>query len=100
MKPNNDSELRSLLQEWKAPELSPSVEERVLRAARHRWWHTLLHGYVRIPVPVACGLLALILAGAWRIARPPIPPCSTAFVQAPARAVSQKAPGCSPDSRC
>ena len=94
MEPKNDSELRGLLEEWKAPELSPSVEERVLRAARHGWWHTLLHGSIRIPVPVACGLLALILVGAWRIARPPIPPCSTATVQARSR------PVCSPDSSC
>jgi hypothetical protein len=93
MEPNNDSELRSLLADWKAPEISASLDARVLGTLRKGWWHTLLHGYVRIPVPVACALIAVILAGAWRIARPPIPPCSTT-------AVAQKTTACWPDSRC
>jgi hypothetical protein len=103
MEPQNDSELRSLLREWKAPEISPSLEARIFRTPRMRsqsWWHTLLRGYIRIPIPVACGLIAVIIAGAWRIARPPIPPCAAAAIQTPARAVAGKTTVCSPDSRC
>ena len=77
MEPKPDSELRDLLREWKAPDVSPLLEARVL-AARRAWWDPLLRGYIRVPVPLACCLLLLILAGAWRLWNPPVAPCSAA----------------------
>jgi hypothetical protein len=50
----------------------PSLEERVL-GARRAWWRLLLGGYIRVPVPIACSLIVLMAAGAWRWAKP-VPP--------------------------
>ena len=70
MEPNDDGEFRSLLREWQAPSMSPSVEERVL-TARSPWRRFLLNGYVRVPVPVACCLVLLLAAvEGWRWTRP------------------------------
>lgn len=63
----NDSELHEVLREWKAPETPASLASRVLRDHR-AWWEVLVRGYIRVPVPVACVLVMLMIAGAWRIA--------------------------------
>lgn len=62
----NDPELRDLLREWAAPPLSPAVEERVLRP-HGSWSRFLLHGYIRVPVPVVYCLLALAIFAGWRL---------------------------------
>jgi hypothetical protein len=79
----NDSDLRELLREWKAPEASPSLEARVLRGTT-RCWSVLLHGYIRVPVPVACCLAVLMIGAAWRLAKPPADGCSAASLTTPA----------------
>ena len=62
----NDPQLRELLREWQAPGIPASLEERVLRPSRS-WSRILLHGYIRVPVPVACCLMALVMFAGWRI---------------------------------
>ncbi len=69
MERNDDEELRSLLREWQAPLMLASVEERVLAACRP-WWRFLLNGYIRMPVPLACCIVLLLAAEAWRWTRP------------------------------
>ena len=64
MDSKNDSQLISLLREWKV-ETPASFTLRVMDA-RQPWWQFLLSGSIRVPVPVAPCLLALTLAGAWR----------------------------------
>jgi hypothetical protein len=83
MEHRNDSELRELLREWEVPAASPSLESRLLKTGRP-WWHSLVHGYIRVPVPVACCLALFMIGGAWRLATPPKAGCSTASVSAPA----------------
>ena len=90
MEPENDFELRSLLKEWTAPPLPPSLERRVLRRS---WWRVLLGGYIRVPIPVACGLAILMIATAWHRARPQ-PPSPCVAVEKP---VQQ---GCPLDRSC
>ena len=79
----NDSDLRQLLREWKAPQTPASLESRVL-PPRQNWWRVLLHGYIRIPVPVACCLAILMAGAAWRLATNPTGGCSAAQAVAPA----------------
>ena len=95
MEPQNDSELRGLLKEWRTPELPSSLEGRVLRR-RESWWRFLLQGYVRVPMPVVCCLTILLTLAAWRLAKPVgatgacsaevVAPRAVAPVQAPATA--------------
>ena len=66
MEHQNESELRELLREWKVGNAPASLESRVL-GSRHAWWHVLIHGYIKVPVPVACGLVILLMLGAWRL---------------------------------
>ncbi|HUO32329.1 MAG TPA: hypothetical protein VMU80_24145 [Bryobacteraceae bacterium] len=108
MEHQNDSELHGLLQEWKAPAAGPSLESRVLRRNR-RWWRVLVHGYIRVPVPVACGVAVLMIAGAWRLATVPASGCAMAKVVAPAANSSHRlsyvrklsaALACAIDSTC
>ena len=70
MEPNDEKELRSLLQEWQVPSISSSFEERVL-TARRSWWRFFLTGYVRVPVPIVCCIFLLLMgAEMWRWTRP------------------------------
>jgi hypothetical protein len=62
----NDPQLRELLREWQTPAVSPELEERVLRP-RTSWWSFLIHGYIRVPVPVVYCLLALAIFAGWRL---------------------------------
>jgi len=62
----NDPQLRDLLREWQTPAISPAVEERVLRP--HRAWSSfLLHGSIRVPLPVVYCLLMLLIFAGWRM---------------------------------
>ena len=100
MEQQNDSELHDLLREWKVPAAGPSLESRVLKTNR-RWWRVLVHGYIRVPVPVACGVAVLMLGGAWRLAT--VPACSVAKAIAPVTRPAGKisaALACAIDSRC
>ena len=64
MENRDDSQLSELLREWKV-ETPGTLEERVL-GARKPWWQFLVSGSIRVPVPVALCLIALMMAGVWR----------------------------------
>ena len=72
----NDPQLRDLLREWKIPVISPAVEERVLRP--HRSWSSfLLHGSIRVPLPVVYAMLVLLIFAGWRMSnRTQTAPCA------------------------
>lgn len=80
---NEDSRLSEVLQEWQAPGAPQSLEQRVL-PHKDPWWRFLVAGYIRVPVPVACGVAILMIFAAWRTVRPPLAgvPCSIAAQQA------------------
>ena len=69
MEPKYDPDLHNLLQEWRAPALPLSLEDRVL-GQRGSWWRFLWRGSIRVPVPVVCCLVILMTAAAWRMAKP------------------------------
>jgi hypothetical protein len=61
-----------MLQQWQAPHTPPSLDAKVLGAARQtRWWKWILTGSIRIPVPV--GILAAV-AAAWLFFQSQTPP--------------------------
>jgi hypothetical protein len=60
MEPVDDRELRDLLKQWRAPDTPRSLDERVLRPPAPLW-RLLLTGWIRIPVPVALGVTAILL---------------------------------------
>lgn len=103
MELRDDPELREVLREWKAPEVPAGLESRVLRDHRP-WWAVLVHGYIRVPVPVACCLLIVMVVGAWRIATQSANGCATASVAGPrverGHAVKDSAATCSAGSNC
>jgi hypothetical protein len=72
MEPFDDSELKRLLQEWKAPDAPPDLGRRVLRQ-RRKWWHWLMTGSIRIPVPACLAAIAL-LAVLWGYSNRPMTP--------------------------
>jgi hypothetical protein len=75
----NDPQLRDLLQEWKAPPVPAALEQRVL-SRRGTGWRFLVSGYIRVPIPLACGVAVLMLGSGWWLARETAPtaPCVTA----------------------
>lgn len=101
MDPQNDVRLRELLKEWKTPETPASLEQRVL-AGRESWWHFLLRGYVRVPVPVAGAAILLIVGGFWRSAwlGEKVATCVAAASHPAAQVVIPFAPSCPSDSKC
>jgi uncharacterized membrane protein YdfJ with MMPL/SSD domain len=71
-----DGELHRLLERWSAPVVPEGMDERVLAAFRRQagvrepWWRRLLTASVRVPLPVAVGVLALLLVTAALAMRP------------------------------
>jgi hypothetical protein len=61
---NDDLRLRDLLKEWKAPAPPTALERRVLAltSGQTRWWLYLWRGSIRVPVPLACCLSAVMVA--------------------------------------
>lgn len=61
-----DDQLKSMLQEWKAPPAPATLRARVFRERRN-WLRWLLSGELRVPVPVAiaavCVLVFLVYRG-------------------------------------
>ena len=78
-----DPELQSLLARWSAPVLPDGMDERMLLAYRRTvrsaepWWQRLFTASVRVPLPVAVGLLMLFLVTA-ALALRPVAPAPTA----------------------
>jgi hypothetical protein len=75
-----DEELDGLLRRWSAPVVPEGMDERMLAAYRRQvraaepWWSRLFTASVRVPMPVAVGLLMLLVITATLALRPAAPP--------------------------
>jgi uncharacterized membrane protein YdfJ with MMPL/SSD domain len=73
---DRDPELERLLARWSAPVVPEGMDERVLAAYRRQagaaepWWSRLFTATVRVPLPVAVGLLMLLVVAAALALRP------------------------------
>jgi hypothetical protein len=70
-----DEELHRLLERWSAPVVPEGMDERVLAAYRRLtaaepWWSRLFTASVRVPLPVAVGVLMLLFVTALLALRP------------------------------
>jgi hypothetical protein len=78
--PERDDELHRLLERWSAPVVPDGMDERVLAAYRRHtgggepWWSRLFTASVRVPLPVAVGVLMLLIVTAALALRPPVAP--------------------------
>jgi hypothetical protein len=74
-----DEELARLLARWSAPIVPDGMDERMLAAYRRQagtaepWWARLFTASVRLPLPVAVGLLMLFIVTAALALRPATP---------------------------
>ena len=61
----NDNDLNKLLQEWKTPQPTSTLESSILQAVRPTsWWRRWASSEIRVPVPLGlAGLLAAFLLG-------------------------------------
>jgi hypothetical protein len=93
MDPERDDELHRLLERWSAPVVPDGLDERVLTAyrrqtgAREAWWSRLFTASVRVPLPVAIGVLMLLIVSAALALRPPVPTAPTAGTTRPSEPV-------------
>ncbi|MFI4942397.1 MAG: hypothetical protein ACHP85_03975 [Burkholderiales bacterium] len=87
-----DEDLQRLLARWSASPVPDGMDGRVLAAYRREtggaepWWKRLLTASVRVPLPVAVGVLLLLIVTAV-LARRPAPPAPTAGTAAPSEPV-------------
>jgi hypothetical protein len=77
--PERDGELHRVLERWGAPVVPEGMDERVLGAYRRQtgrepWWSRLFTSSVRVPLPVAVGVLMLLIVTAALALRPTTPP--------------------------
>ncbi len=92
-----DEGLERLLARWSAPIVPEGMDERVLAAYRRQvgtgepWWARLFTASVRVPMPVAVGLLMLFLVTAALALRPatPQPTAGTSRPGAPVQAAQR-----------
>jgi hypothetical protein len=95
-----DEELERLLSRWSAPIVPEGMDERMLAAYRRElrrgepWWARLFTGSIRVPMPVAVGLLMLFVVTAVLALRP-APQSGTAGTAGPSEPV-QAARGVAP----
>ena len=88
----NDDELSRLLERWSAPVVPDGMDERVLTAYRRQtggrepWWSRLFTASVRVPLPVAVGVLMLLIVTAALALRPDAPPPTAAGPSEPVQA--------------
>ena len=62
MEPLDDEELNAFLREWQAPPAPPSLGEKFFPTiASAPWWRWLVGGTIRIPVPAAIAVVAILL---------------------------------------
>jgi len=101
-----DEELQRLLARWSASPVPDGMDGHILAAYRRRtggaepWWKRLLTASVRVPLPVAVGVLLLLIVTA-ALARRPAPPAPTAGTTAPSdpvQTVRTEAPVVTPTS--
>lgn len=92
MDPERDDELHRLLERWSAPVVPDGLDERVLAAyrrqtgAREAWWSRLFTASVRVPLPVAVGLVMLLIVTT-ALALRPVPASPTAGAGGPSEPV-------------
>jgi hypothetical protein len=83
---NEKDPLRSLLNEWEAPEPPAALDARVRAAYRAQrrpaFWKRLWSFRVSIPAPVLAAAILMIAAGLWIGRRPGPPPSPTPAVPA------------------
>ena len=86
-----DPALRSVLREWKAPEVPASLDARVLDSYRRKvnrepFWRRFFTASVRVPLPLAVAVMMLFaVALALALSRPGVQSAVPAqYVQAPA----------------
>jgi hypothetical protein len=92
--PERDEELSRLLRRWSAPVVPDGIDERMLAAYRRQtgtgepWWSRLFTASVRVPLPVAVGVLMLLIVTAALALRPvaPQPTAGTTGPSAPVQA--------------
>ncbi len=92
-----DEGLERLLARWSAPIVPEGMDERVLAAYRRQvgagepWWARLFTASVRVPLPVAVGLLMLFVVTAALALRPaaPQPTAGTSRPGAPVQAAQR-----------
>jgi hypothetical protein len=90
-----EEDLDGLLRRWGAPVVPDGMDERILAAYRRQvrtaepWWSRLFTATVRVPLPVAVGLLMLLAVTAALALRPVSPPptAGTSGPSAPVQAV-------------
>jgi hypothetical protein len=95
-----DEELDGLLRRWGAPVLPEGLDERMLAAYRRHartaepWWARLFTAQVRLPLPVAVGLLVLLVVTAALALRPIAEPptAGTSASSAPVQAARAASP--------
>ncbi len=73
--PERDAALKRILEGWRAPAVPESLDARVLASYRRMgkqeaWWRRFFTGSVRVPLPVAATVLALLLVSAASALRP------------------------------
>jgi hypothetical protein len=61
-----DRELDAILPEWKIPGAPARLRAAVFPEVPGPWWQGLWGASIRIPVPVACILAAVLVLAAWR----------------------------------
>ncbi len=102
-----DAALQRVLADWSAPPVPDGMDDRVLAAYRREigvekaWWKRFLTASVRVPLPVAVGLVVLLLVTAALARRPasPAPTAGTAPPPEPVQAVrNAEAPVVTPTS--
>jgi hypothetical protein len=98
----DDRELKNLLGAWSPPEVTSSLDQRILTAYRrqflHRPWRRWLTGSIRLPAPVAATAALLLCATSYlavgRVTSYPleVPPSAPAvkIVEVPFPVVQQK----------
>src|SRR5262245_26928100 len=98
-----DRELKNLLGSWSAPEVTSSLDQRIITAYRRQfhhgpWWRRWLTGSISLPAPVAataalllCATtyLAIRNATSYLIEAPPSPP-EVKFVRFPVPVIQEK----------
>ena len=81
-----DEPLEKLLARWSAPQVPEAMDERVLGAYRlwagttAPWWRRLFTASVRVPLPVAVGILMLFVVTAALALRTAPPPATAGAV--------------------
>jgi hypothetical protein len=69
MEPLEDQELNAMLRQWRTPEASGQIRERLF-PRRAPWWQRFWQVQIRIPLPVAICAALLLAVGLWRWTAP------------------------------